>query len=216
MTAVSTTQVTASGFHLRDGRRLQSAASRELAGPHVLIAERLYELALGPYRGRGMVAVPELDREPAFAGVADAAGEAGIHAALALPLVAGGEAIGLLAAYPDRASDASGGSARTTPGGPAAVRVPAGATGVTAPFIASVWQVDARPGMRVARGDKLAALEAMKMETIIAAPHDGTVAEVYTAVGTQVAAGQVLLALVPDRPDRDGPGPAPPAPVPAR
>jgi pyruvate/2-oxoglutarate dehydrogenase complex dihydrolipoamide acyltransferase (E2) component len=46
----------------------------------------------------------------------------------------------------------------------------------------------------------------MKMETIIAAPHDGTVAEVYTAVGTQVAAGQVLLALVPDGPGRDVPG----------
>jgi urea carboxylase len=80
-----------------------------------------------------------------------------------------------------------------------AVRVPAGATAVTAPFIASVWQVDARPGMRVIKGDKLATLEAMKMETIITAPHDGTVAEVYTAVGSQVAAGQVLLALVPDK-----------------
>jgi urea carboxylase len=91
-----------------------------------------------------------------------------------------------------------------------AVRVPAGATAVTAPFIASVWQVDARPGLRVARGDKLASLEAMKMETIIAAPHDGTVAEVYTAVGTQVAAGQVLLALVPDGPVRDQRGPAAP------
>src|SRR6185437_5058741 len=56
-----------------------------------------------------------------------------------------------------------------------AVRVPAGATAVTAPFIASVWQVDARPGMRVTTGDKLASLEAMKMETIVAAPHDGTV-----------------------------------------
>jgi urea carboxylase len=88
-----------------------------------------------------------------------------------------------------------------------AVRVPAGATAVTAPFIASVWQVDARPGMRVTTGDKLASLEAMKMETIIVAPHDGTVAEVYTAVGTQVAAGQVLLAVVPD-----GPGPAAPQP----
>ena len=104
---------------------------------------------------------------------------------------------------------------------PAAVRVPVGATGVTAPFIASVWQVDARPGMRVAKGDKLAALEAMKMETIIAAPHDGTVAEVYTAVGTQVAAGQVLLALVPDGPagdgpGRDGPGPASPVSVSVR
>ncbi|TVZ06381.1 urea carboxylase [Trebonia kvetii] len=79
------------------------------------------------------------------------------------------------------------------------VLVPAGATPVTAPFIASVWQVDARPGMRVAKGDKLAALEAMKMETIITAPHGGTVAEVYTAPGNQVTAGQVLLALIPDR-----------------
>ncbi len=92
--------------------------------------------------------------------------------------------------------------------------MPAGATAVTAPFIASVWQVDARPGMRVTAGDKLASLEAMKMETIIAAPHDGTVAEVYTAVGTQVAAGQVLLALVPDPAD-DGP-PAGLDPDPAR
>ncbi len=91
-----------------------------------------------------------------------------------------------------------------------AVRVPAGATAVTAPFIASVWQVEARPGLRVARGDKLASLEAMKMETIIAAPHDGTVAEVYTAIGTQVAAGQVLLALVPDGPVRDASTPAAP------
>jgi urea carboxylase len=107
--------------------------------------------------------------------------------------------------------DAGAGTASSVPGEPAGVRVPPGATGVTAPFIASVWQVDARPGMRVAKGDKLAALEAMKMETIIAAPHDGTVAEVYTAVGTQVAAGQVLLALIPD-----GPGPAGPEPVPAR
>jgi urea carboxylase len=76
---------------------------------------------------------------------------------------------------------------------------------VTVPFTASVWQVDARPGLRVAKGDKLAAVEAMKMETIITAPHDGTVAEVYTAVGTQVAAGQVLLALVPDAPGLSGP-----------
>jgi biotin carboxyl carrier protein len=52
--------------------------------------------------------------------------------------------------------------------------------------------------MRVARGDKLVALEAMKMETIIAAPHDGTVAEIYTTPGTQVAAGQLLLSLLPD------------------
>jgi urea carboxylase len=102
----------------------------------------------------------------------------------------------------EREPDPAGGPG----GGGEAVRVPAGATAVTAPFIASVWQVDARPGMRVAKGDKLAALEAMKMETIIIAPHDGTVAEVYTAPGAQVAAGQVMLALIPDRAGGGAPG----------
>jgi urea carboxylase len=78
------------------------------------------------------------------------------------------------------------------------VTVPARATAVSASFTASVWQVEARPGDRVCQGDKLLSLEAMKMETILTAPHDGIVAEVYAAIGTQVEPGQVLLALVPD------------------
>jgi len=78
------------------------------------------------------------------------------------------------------------------------VAVPAGATAVPAPFTASVWRVEARPGSRVAKGDKLVSLEAMKMETVITAPHDGTVAGVYVAVGAQVAAAQVLAVVVPD------------------
>jgi len=78
-----------------------------------------------------------------------------------------------------------------------ATGVPEGATVVSAPFTASVWQVDARPGARVAKGDKLISLEAMKMETIIAAPHDGVVAGVYATAGLQVEPGQVLIALAP-------------------
>jgi urea carboxylase len=79
-----------------------------------------------------------------------------------------------------------------------AVAVPDRASAVLAPFIASVWQVAARPGSRVAKGDKLVSLEAMKMETILTAPHDGTVAGVYVTVGAQVAAGQVVAAVLPD------------------
>jgi len=79
--------------------------------------------------------------------------------------------------------------------------VPPGAVVVPAPFTASVWQVAARPGHRVAKGDTLVSLEAMKMETIITAPRDGTVAGVYVAVGAQVAAGQVLVAVLPDGSD---------------
>jgi urea carboxylase len=92
----------------------------------------------------------------------------------------------------DRAEPESARAAANT------VTVPAGATTVPAPFVASVWQVEARPGSRVAKGDKLVSLETMKMETVITAPHDGTVAGVYVAAGTQVAAGQVLVAVLPD------------------
>ncbi|MCW2906668.1 MAG: Urea carboxylase [Actinomycetia bacterium] len=89
-------------------------------------------------------------------------------------------------------------SAGPPPAAPAEeVQIPAGAAAVTAPFLSSVWQIDARPGMRVAKGDKLLSLEAMKMETILTAPHDGTVVGVYTAIGAQVEGGQPLVAIEP-------------------
>jgi serine phosphatase RsbU (regulator of sigma subunit) len=94
--------------YLREGRRLQPAASRNLAGPHGVVAEALLELALGPYRGRGVVTVPDLPRVGALTPATGAAGEAGIGAAVATALVVHGEAIGLLAAYPEIAPDVTG------------------------------------------------------------------------------------------------------------
>jgi serine phosphatase RsbU (regulator of sigma subunit) len=94
--------------YLREGRRLQAAAALKLAGPHGVVAEALLELALGPYRGRGIVALAEVRRVDALASAAGAAGEAGIEAAVAMPLVVRGEAIGLLAAYPERTPDVTG------------------------------------------------------------------------------------------------------------
>jgi serine phosphatase RsbU (regulator of sigma subunit) len=94
--------------YLRDGRRLHVAASRNLAGPHGLVAEKLLEHALGRYRGRGLVVVSDFERDESLAAVSNAVAEAGIRSALALPLVVRGEAIGLLAAYPDDGRDVSG------------------------------------------------------------------------------------------------------------
>jgi sigma-B regulation protein RsbU (phosphoserine phosphatase) len=94
--------------YLRDGKRLHAAASRNLAGPHSVVAERLLELALGRYRGRGMVVIADFERDESLAAVSDAAGEAGIRTALALPLVVRGETIGLLAAYPEDGRDVNG------------------------------------------------------------------------------------------------------------
>jgi pyruvate carboxylase len=50
-------------------------------------------------------------------------------------------------------------------------------------------------GGKVAKGDKLATLEAMKMQTTIYAHADGVVAEVQVAVGDSVEAGDLLVKL---------------------
>jgi serine phosphatase RsbU (regulator of sigma subunit) len=87
--------------YLRQGERLLAASGRALAGPHTVVAEGLVELLLGPYRGRGIVVVDDVAREPRLAGAHDAARESGIEGVLALPLAVRGETIGLLAVYPE-------------------------------------------------------------------------------------------------------------------
>jgi len=81
------------------------------------------------------------------------------------------------------------------PAAAAQVELPAGATAVRAPFSSTVWQVSAAAGDRVASGDRVLALEAMKMETAMTAPVSGEVLEVYVRPGQPVAPGQVLLAI---------------------
>jgi serine phosphatase RsbU (regulator of sigma subunit) len=88
--------------YLRDENgRLNAAADRTLAGPHSLVAETLLGMLLGPFRGRGIVVVDDVTREPAMVSVRGAASEAGIESALGLPLAVRGEVIGLLAVYPE-------------------------------------------------------------------------------------------------------------------
>ena len=50
-------------------------------------------------------------------------------------------------------------------------------------------------GGKVAKGDKLATLEAMKMQMTVYAHADGLVEEVHIAVGDSVDAGDLLLRL---------------------
>jgi serine phosphatase RsbU (regulator of sigma subunit) len=88
--------------YLREDGRLTAAAGRGLAGPHVRVAERLSDLVLGRFRGRGILVVEDAAADPELAPVADALAEAGIEAALALPLRVHDAVIGLLAVYPPR------------------------------------------------------------------------------------------------------------------
>ena len=84
-----------------DGR-LEPAAARGLAGPHARVGERLLELALGPARGRGLLFIPDTADDDRLGGVHDALQEVGLEAAVAVPLRAREELIGLLAVYPER------------------------------------------------------------------------------------------------------------------
>jgi 3-methylcrotonyl-CoA carboxylase alpha subunit len=64
---------------------------------------------------------------------------------------------------------------------------------MTAPMPGKVVDVRVTPGAKVKRGTPLLVLEAMKMEHTIAAPADGTVENVYYAVGDQVEEGAELI-----------------------
>ena len=70
--------------------------------------------------------------------------------------------------------------------------------GVVAPMPGFVTQIAAVPGQRVARGDLLVVLEAMKMEHALCALRDGIVAEVRVMPGDQVQNGMVLVQLEPN------------------
>ncbi|CAA9413606.1 MAG: Methylcrotonyl-CoA carboxylase biotin-containing subunit [uncultured Ramlibacter sp.] len=66
---------------------------------------------------------------------------------------------------------------------------------LTAPMPGKVVSFAVKAGDSVRKGQPLAVMEAMKMEHTIAAPADGTIAELLYAPGDQVAEGAELLKL---------------------
>ncbi len=78
-----------------------------------------------------------------------------------------------------------------------AAEAAAGDNVIAAPMPGMVKSVAVAPGQTVAAGDRLAVLEAMKMEHSLTAWRDGVVDEVLAAAGMQVAAGDALIALRP-------------------
>ena len=66
---------------------------------------------------------------------------------------------------------------------------------LTAPMPGKVVSFAVKAGDKVSKGQALAVMEAMKMEHTIAAPADGTVAELLYAPGDQVAEGAELLSI---------------------
>jgi len=69
---------------------------------------------------------------------------------------------------------------------------------IEAPMPGKVTAVDVAVGEKVAKGQRLVTLEAMKMEHGLTAPFDGTVAELSAAPGAQVTEGQLLVRVEPE------------------
>lgn len=67
--------------------------------------------------------------------------------------------------------------------------------GLTAPMPGAVLTTEISAGAKVAKGDLLVILEAMKMEHRIVAPRDGVVEQVHVSVGDQVDNAQLLVTL---------------------
>jgi acetyl-CoA/propionyl-CoA carboxylase, biotin carboxylase, biotin carboxyl carrier protein len=72
---------------------------------------------------------------------------------------------------------------------------PGGRAAVASPLAGTLVRVEVAAGQRVADGELLAVVEAMKMETPLRAPFAGTVVAVPQAPGAPVAAGQAVVEL---------------------
>jgi acetyl-CoA/propionyl-CoA carboxylase biotin carboxyl carrier protein len=78
---------------------------------------------------------------------------------------------------------------------PASTRAADDQGAVASPLAGTLTRVAVTAGQRVAEGELLAVVEAMKMETPLRAPFAGTVVAVPATVGAPVAAGQVVVEL---------------------
>jgi len=127
-------------------------------------------------------------------------GEAEPHVALAGAAAAGGEA-----RAPTACIAVPGGLYAVFEGEQVEVRQPAydaddiddGHAGdaVRAPINGKVARIFVKAGDAVAKGDRLAVVEAMKMEHVLAAARDGVVASVAVGEGQQVNQGALIMSL---------------------
>ncbi|MEJ2211095.1 MAG: biotin/lipoyl-binding protein [Anaerolineae bacterium] len=78
-------------------------------------------------------------------------------------------------------------------GPPPAPRAAPTSRTVAAPLPGIVKSISVRPGQRVAPGDEMLVIEAMKMDNVIRAGREGVVDAVHVAEGHRVSHGQFII-----------------------
>ncbi len=86
-------------------------------------------------------------------------------------------------------------AASAAPAAPAAAAAPAGGKMVASPLPGVVIDVCVKEGEAVKRGQKLAVLEAMKMENEILSESDGTVTKIFVKKGDSVLEGADIATI---------------------
>ncbi len=98
----------------------------------------------------------------------------------------GGDVSAIVSAGMKTAVSTDNGSAGASSGGEA----------VTAPLAGIIFKVLVTPGQRVAEGENIIILEAMKMETAVSAPRAGTIGQVLVKDGKNVVVGDALVTII--------------------
>lgn len=97
------------------------------------------------------------------------------------------------AAAPAAATPAA---ATPAPAAPAAPKAPAGAgEKVNSPLPGVIVEVSVKEGQAVKSGQKVAVLEAMKMENEISAPKDGTITAIHVNKGDSILEGAPIVTI---------------------
>ena len=99
------------------------------------------------------------------------------------------------AAPAPKAAPAAAPKAAPAPAAAPKAAAPAGATTVEAPMPGKILNIKVSEGQAVKFGEVVVIMEAMKMETEIVAPADGTVSKILVKAGDSVDTGAALVAL---------------------
>ena len=105
------------------------------------------------------------------------------------------EAYAPAVAAPAPAAPVQVAAAAPAPAPAAPAQAVAAGEAIKSPMPGNILQIKVSQGQHVNEGDVVIILEAMKMENEIMAPHDATVVQVLTDVGTKVDTGTPILVL---------------------